>query len=237
MRHALPILAIAATLLSGQGASAQPTQRSIDTMLGLRVSPGLTLGRYLEMHRGQFGRLDIDGDGAVTAADEELDRARAAAVNRAAAIHGILQFDLDGDGVVTREEVADAFEVRIAMMPVDRSRPDFKKQFDGEIDKQMKADANGDNRIDGAEMMAFARQQPPSPYGMATSNGMIPVALTLDDDHDGRTTEAELIKGAEAFFRRIDTDGDGTISREENLAFRRSIQGPPPTPPAQPAPR
>jgi hypothetical protein len=126
--------------------------------------------------------------------------------------------------------VADAYEVRIAFLPVDRSRSDFAKQFDAEIDKQMKADANGDKRIDGAEMMAFAKQQPAPNYGWVTTNGMIPVALTFDEDHDGKTTEAEMLKGAEAFFRRIDTDGDGTMSREEVQAFRRSIQGQPPPP-------
>jgi len=236
MRNTLWMLVFATVLASVSGAAAQLAQRSIDTALGQIISPGMTLQTYLDRQRMQFRRMDVDGDGVITAADEELDRDRAAAAGRAATVQYILQYDLDGDGVVTRDEVADAFEMRIAMMPVDRSRSDFKQQFDAEITKQMRADKNGDGRIDGAEMLAFAKE-PGSAGGWITNipmvpvlsrNGMIALALAFDDDRDGKTTEAELLKAAESFLRRIDTDGDGTISRDESQAFRRSIQGKPP---------
>jgi Ca2+-binding EF-hand superfamily protein len=223
MRNTFPMLVLAAVLASAQSAAAQLTQRAIDTALVQIVSAGMTLQVYLDRRRIEFRRMDMDGDGAITAADQELDRARASAGNRAMTVKNILQYDLDGDGVVTREEVADVFDARIAMMPVDRSRSDFKQQFDALIARQMRADNNGDGRIDGPEMMAFARQTDSA--GPAYTNGMIAATLALDDDRDGKTTEAELLKGAESFFRRIDTDGDGTISGDESQAFRRSIQG------------
>jgi Ca2+-binding EF-hand superfamily protein len=223
MRNMLPMLVLAAVLASVNGAAAQLTQRAIDTALVQIVLPGMTLQVYLDRRRIEFRRMDTDGDGAITAADQELDRAGASAGNRAMFVKNILQFDLDGDGVVTRAEVADAFDAKLAMMPVDRSRPDFKQQFDAQVARQMLADSNGDGRIDGPEMLAFARQT--ASAGPAYTNGMIAAALSFDDDGDGKTTEAELLKGAESFFRRIDTDGDGTISGEESQAFRRSIQG------------
>jgi len=226
MRNLLPMVVLAAVLASVNGAAAQLAPRAIDTALGNIISPGMTLQVYLDRRRTEFRRMDMDGDGAITAADQDLDRARASAGNRAMTVKNILQFDLDGDGVVTRAEVADAFDAKLAMMPVDRSRPEFKQQFDTQIASQMVADMNGDGRIDGPEMLAFARQTVAA--GSAYTSGMIAVALALDDDGDGKTTEAELLKGAESFFRRIDTDGDGTISREESQAFRRSLQGMPP---------
>jgi hypothetical protein len=105
MRNTLSMLVFAAVLASADGANAQLTQRSIDTVLGQIISPGMTLQTYLDRQRMQFRRLDLDGDGVITAADEELERARAAAAGRAATVQNILQYDLDGDGVVTRDEV------------------------------------------------------------------------------------------------------------------------------------
>lgn len=93
MRNTLSMLVFAAVLASVNGAAAQLEQRSIDTVLGQIIAPGMTLQTYLDRQRMQFQRADVNGDGVITAADEELDRARAAAAGRAAIVQNILEFD------------------------------------------------------------------------------------------------------------------------------------------------
>jgi Ca2+-binding EF-hand superfamily protein len=216
MRKTFLVLA-AVTLLSAQGALAQQAAPQPETLLRNSMRPGTTLERYLGQARHEFARLDPDGDGTVTQADADFDRAREAAVHRAAAISNILQTDLNGDGIVTREEVRQTLETRMAMFPViDQSRPGFREQLDAEIAKLMQPDRNGDGRIDGAEMLAFAKQRLAT--GTAPATAMI---AALAAHPEGPFIEARFLAAAEAIFRKVDADGDGTVSREEIEAARR----------------
>src|ERR1700752_2010209 len=184
------------------------------------MRPGTTLEQYLQQRRHEFARFDADGDGAVTQADVDFNRARHMASMRASAIAEILQTDLNGDGLVTRDEIRQALETRMAIFPIaDASRPGFREQMEAEITKRMAPDLNGDGRIAGSEMLAHAKLR----FAAAgvPDEATITAMLAPADGRTGAVTEARYLAAAEAQFRKVDADGDGTVSREEIEAHRR----------------
>jgi Ca2+-binding EF-hand superfamily protein len=119
------------------------------------------------------------------------------------------QFDTNGDGSVTLEEVTAFQDARFA-----------------------KADTNGDGKLDQAEMVAQAeamqaemlarmaeRMKAEAPKRVAH------MMIELDTDSDGLLSPEEAAamgmgKGMETIFVKLDADGDGTVTLEEAQAFR-----------------
>lgn len=98
--------------------------------------------------------------------------------------------DANGDGKITRAEHATA----------------AKKMF-------TECDANRDGIVTAAEMDASMKSQGQKPArDDKTSAEKIQV---IDQNGDGQLTTAEHEAGSEKMFARMDTDGDGALSKTE----------------------
>lgn len=217
----LPLAAVAMTLLAGSSC-AQPAPApaaSAESLLGRSMRPGERLAQYLDARRREFRVFDVDGDGAITDADLKLQLQIDEAAARATALQSLLQFDLDGDGVITRAEVEACLAGSLlnTLAAQNGGEVSMAGQFQSYVDKAMAPDANGDGRIDSAEMLAYGKKRAVRYNG----NPLLGSALTLDKNRDGSLVLDEYLKAAEAAFHKADSDGDGVLSMEEIGAFRK----------------
>jgi hypothetical protein len=167
--------------------------RPEDAMLS-RVRAGATLESVLERVLGELDRADRNRDG-LDSADIGVFRDVAMAERRASAIGEVLAHDLDGDLIVTREEIErtqNSASSRIAR----RSLMD-------------RYDSNRDSRIELHEVAEHTFDDNAIP-GDALVN-----FLALDPDQDGRLTRAELWAITERVFATIDLDDSFVVSQEE----------------------
>jgi hypothetical protein len=166
-----------------------------DVLLG-GLGTGETIERYIAGIVGQLRSADRDGDG-LDRDDIELGRKVGLAQSRASRIGQVLRYDLDGDNVVTREELAQSFAKGTA------SRGDYLlKEYDHDHD--------------GRITLTEAAQTSNRPERDDSRRDSL---LALDPNGDGRLTPAELQPMAERAFKIVDRDGDGTISRDEEAAI------------------
>lgn len=115
---------------------------------------------------------------------------------------GLMKLDANGDGVITREEVAAARAKRFA-----------------------KRDANGDGVITAAELDAAIMKR----LEKRKARLRYRLLARLDADGDGKVTKDEFVNKRDRLFSRLDRDGDGRITREEigqaRAQFRQRMKG------------
>jgi Ca2+-binding EF-hand superfamily protein len=219
-----PFAAVAMTLVAS-GACAQSASApvaSAESLFDRSTRPGETLAQYLDTRRNEFRSFDVDGDGAITEADLTLQRQIHEAGARASALTSLLQFDLDGDGVVARSEVETSIGGSLIAIAIAQEGGEasakVRQQLQAGLDQAMAPDTNGDGRIDSAEMLVFGEKRAIR-YG---GNPLLWVALTLDENRDGRSAIDEYLRAAEAAFHKVDSNDDGVLSKEEIDAFRKA---------------
>jgi Ca2+-binding EF-hand superfamily protein len=228
-----------AWLLTQVALAQPPPPISPDRLFAGNIAAGMQLDKFLTLARAQFRLADVDGDGEISLADLDRNKAMTAATARAAVIAEYLRYDLDGDGVITRDEIA-SVETYAAQRGFTTRDTDIalRQRVEERVALRMRADLNGDGRIEWSELMAYVERT--TPVGAAPLEPIIRSLLSFDEDGDGRTSLVEFEHGIERLFRSIDTDGDGVISQEEFKDYRLRIGQPlPPYPPpyAQPSPR
>jgi hypothetical protein len=100
--------------------------------------------------------------------------------------------DMNGDGVVTREEFHAVRERAFRRL-----------------------DRNGDGYIDQADLTSrpMARQK--------AQERLTQLVAQLDKDRDGRVSNAEFVDGPTPLFDRADADHNGELSRDEVAAVKQ----------------
>lgn len=100
-------------------------------------------------------------------------------------------------------------------------------------------DTNRDGKITPAEMQAMrermeaeGRGPPPGGPGRGpgggSGGGRGGFMTRMDTNGDGAVTKAEMAAGIEARFKAADTNGDGWLSKGELLMMRQRMRGPGP---------
>ena len=182
-------------------------------------APGLRFYAFEQKVKLPFDIHDTDRDGAISDADRQRNSQRFEAVQRAQQIGLMLQADLNSDGVITAEELAiharyQSHFIRGEGAEFDARRAETIRRI---VEGRMRADTNGDGKIDWDETFAYARKFPiPSQIDFDAPYRFL---LTLDADGDGKTTFKEYADAMAHRFAEYDTDGDGVISRAEFDAF------------------
>jgi len=86
----------------------QPTPPSALPPQLLLPYAGATLEKYFARLRIDFAQLDADRDGRITQRDADLDVLMETTLTRAYGLVVVMQYDLDGDGSVTEDEIRQA---------------------------------------------------------------------------------------------------------------------------------
>ncbi len=216
--------ALAQPAPSADGLPAQPQSQIFVS----KINPGATLNRFVEALRQEFRQLDADLDGDLTAADADLHEAISRAQMRAVAVMTIARADLDGDGFVTMNELRRVLRYDGRM---NQAQPPASalEAIELQVRRLMAADADGDGRISLAEAFANKNWAGTLPSGNALiaaqlvnpMGGQIRQLVAADPDGGGKVDFAKFEALGTAIFRRVDTDGNGTISQDEINDYRK----------------
>jgi Ca2+-binding EF-hand superfamily protein len=207
---------LAASPAVAQIPSPAPSREAATQMMLLQLQAGATLGGYLERLRQDFRQLDADQDGVLTAADADLHEAVTRAQIRTTAAAQILRADLDGDGVVTADEV------RRLLLYERRAQAFAGQPVDAEVSRLMAADKDHDGKITLAEAMSAGELRPENRFiKMSGPSQRVRELLALSRSGDGKVSLADFEAAGTEQFHSVDRDGNGTISQEELNALRQ----------------
>lgn len=214
--------AVAILAASGTMALAGPVAQPVsgDDWMRSRIG-GVGGGIKVERIRSQLWQLfsasDVDG-GGVTARDLELALKVDEAQQRAQRTGQKLALDLDGDGVVTREEAGSVLGRRarqpmhnhgVEVMPSDEQA---KTVLDRLLAEAFADDVDKDGKLDIAEL---GRPPAGASKERARYNRQALVPLSLDGNGDGVVSREDYEAAITRVIAGLDPNNDGEISTDE----------------------
>ncbi len=231
--------ALGLTLMSVQVAKAQQTDAvNLEAEGHLKsLAEGLSKRspspKLINVLRDIFYRSDVDGSGEVTEKDALIKQQIEHAKRRNSSFSYWASHDLNGDAVVTIEEIRQVYlpEARGALLGVGvatNTVDDAKIQvrLDAKLSGRLESlfDFDGDGVFTFEEVVEGAEEKYPADRDgiarLVRERGKrwsppILVAPIFDKNNDGRVTEAEFLAPYESLLDTYDQDGDGVLDAQE----------------------
>jgi Ca2+-binding EF-hand superfamily protein len=160
---------------SQQGGATQTVRQ----FLLMHIQAGVALERYLESMRTDFVMADADSDGEITQRDVDLHTVMEGVQARRHAINMVMRYDLDGDGLVTEDEIRRSMtydlRAQIGLATANKLNqpqlPDaVAKQIDNMVRTIVALDTDKDGKVSLAEAAKYGA---PGMQGRGT-NGLAP---------------------------------------------------------------
>jgi Ca2+-binding EF-hand superfamily protein len=204
-------------------------------LLMSRVQAGAVLDGYLESLRGDFFQIDADVDGRITQRDVDLHALMERIQQRTFSLNFVMSFDLDGDAVVTEDEVRRTINYNMRMQlglaafnsavkPLFPTTDNVATEIETAVASIMALDVDKDGKVTVSEAGKFGRPgMPRAQYGQSARALQ---ALTLDPGSKSELTLADYQAAGEALFRKIDSNNDGKISQKELVDYHRQPEMP-----------
>lgn len=226
-------LACTAQAQQPSGAPARPTLSQGTQLLISRLRLELNAAQYAETLRTEFFQLDANADGTLNQSDIDLHDSIEAIQFRFNSASSVMRFDLDGNGSVTEDEIRAVMRYNSrGMLGAAATNPNNAQSFaeayrqaETTVQALMASDADKDGKVTYAEAVNAPRQSP-RPNRDNTSSGRTQQALTLDATSSGALTLNDFVVAGEALYRKLDSNGDGTVSQQELVDFWRAPASP-----------
>jgi hypothetical protein len=224
----LSVLCLSAICLNVSAAPAAASPEWILSTMGGAMRAGATWEQIRSNMLMMFYQSN-PGERGVTAEGVEDLRRIDMAQRRAHASAQILNYDLNGDGIVTKDEITAAMQPRARQMinangvPLEPTALQVRLQLDKLVSDALKPDRDGDGIISAEEIQQEAQRQAQE-AGTAWQQYVARlVPMTLDADGDGAVSLAEYESAVREQFDSIDKDRDGRLSAAEFDQFRHRL--------------
>lgn len=216
LRRAVGLLVAGLWLSAMQASVAQNQTASASRFESAMMLPygGATLERYFERLRQDFLQLDADSDGKISRDDVDLHTVMEEAMLRAFAAMSVMQFDVNGDGAVTEDEIRQGsrYWFRSAL----KSR---QQDLENEVRSIMLLDTDKDGKVSFVEAGQYRSTETRRNLGLPETSSRARQALTLASGPGVGISLQDFMAAGEALFRKIDSDHDGKASLEELAAY------------------
>lgn len=144
-----------------------------------------------------YRNMDYDGQG-LDRAEIELFKRIWNAQARGHVASRILRYDLDGDGVVTREEIEKVMSTHQGNRKLDASGQldeNTRRRIAAETDNVLAGDPNNDGRIEPGEYAGLTKHDEFARHEAGKDHAKVAEALlALDPNGDGKVTQVEALQ-------------------------------------------
>jgi Ca2+-binding EF-hand superfamily protein len=205
------------------------SENSATVYLIQSLRSGITLDQYIRNLHQYLIKLDADRNGSLDLADAQIQKRVGQAIFRAEFVSHLMMADLDGDMVVTEDEIRQRVLYENNAYSAGPITPDPKDlRMRQELKNFADADTNHDGRVTWEEAAELARKLPdiPRPAPSFIFYSAVTQLLPLTPAGKSAVTFAEIEQAATELFRKVDTDNNNTISDDELKAMRANLNQP-----------